>query len=53
MNDYNNETKEQAIRAAEYFDSDYGGTDILHPFVMASTVVNIGYKKRIFLLTDG
>lgn len=29
INDYNNETKERAIKEAGYFDSNYGGTDIL------------------------
>jgi hypothetical protein len=40
MNDYCNETKDRAIRAAEYFESDYGGTDILNPLIIASTVKN-------------
>lgn len=53
INDYNNNTKDIAISEAKYFDSNYGGTDILEPLVKSMTYNSGVYKKRIFLLTDG
>ena len=53
INSYDNQTKERAIDEARYFDSDYGGTDILSPLVTAATLDSGSFKKRIFILTDG
>lgn len=54
MFDYNNENLDAVKKQLDYFSANFGGTNIYEP-VQSAFLANIetGYKKRIFLLTDG
>ena len=51
--DYNDQTKEHALKHIKNMGADFGGTDILSPMVSACTLDCGDRQKRIFLLTDG
>lgn len=54
MIDYTEHNIEQALSQIEYFDSDYGGTEIYDPLCLAVDSLSRHQKEtRIFLLTDG
>ena len=54
MIDYNNENLTAVKAQLERFSADFGGTQIYEPVQSAFNVdVEAGFKKRIFLLTDG
>ena len=52
--DYNDEMLNNTKNSIQGFSANYGGTDILNPLKSAfGQAMPEGYKKRIFLLTDG
>ena len=54
MIDYNNENLAAVKAQLENFSANFGGTQIYQPMESAFKVnVETGFKKRIFLLTDG
>ena len=53
MQPYNDDTLYHILQEVDSYSADYGGTEILEPIKSATKMSNDGYKKRIFLLTDG
>ena len=52
--DYTHESLTAVKDQLEAFSADYGGTEIYEPLRSAFDVdIEAGFKKRIFLLTDG
>ena len=53
MQTYNDVILKNILHEFDSYSADYGGTEILQPIKSATRMSNEGYKKRIFLLTDG
>ena len=54
--EYNDETLEDVLRRINYFDSNFGGTEILEPLQLCVKLKASRFstrQRRVFLLTDG
>jgi uncharacterized protein with von Willebrand factor type A (vWA) domain len=53
MQPYNDQMLKDILDEISTYSADYGGTNIIDPIKSITSLKTNGYKKRIFLLTDG